>query len=370
MTHKWQYILFFLFLILAATGMAQEIEVTLEEVIDLVNFSREIIEDGELNVIFFESPEHSELLTKQEATQRAKVELERWKQEYQQEKEHRKIDKATDKLNQQNAIEQFEGYIKYLTEGKATYEEQNIAFRVKPDADLIDPRNCTLYRLYSVDRSDRYNDDSPRNNRYLTERMYTLIDYHDLLVVNREYRLNLKSNHKISHGSLEPTGDSRIYIPFNLMGRLYFPIQIENVVDHGWEQAETGRYFTIEYKPNLSFDIQKNKWSIQGATVKVWLDPKLDYCVIRDEGYLHTAKGKFKVQANTYTEFKRFSGGIWFPRRIEGRTYLFTKPNTIERRLFYIVRGADFNIGMPPDFFDLDVKEVLSTGIKIAPYDR
>ena len=370
MKYKWQYILFLLFLILAATGMAEEIDVTLEEVVDLVNFSREIIEDGELNVIFFESPEHSELLTKQEATQRAKVEFERWQQAYEQEKGRRKIDKATDKLNQQNAMGQFEGYIKYLTEGKATYEEQNIVFRVKPDADLTDPQNCMLYRLYSVDRSDRYSDDSPQNNRYLTERMYTLIDYHDLLVVNSEYRLTLKSSSKFSRGMVESTGDSRIHIPFNLMGCLYFPIQIENVVEHGWEKTETGRYFTIGYKPNLSVDIPKSEFGIQGATVKVWLDPKLDYRVIQDECYLHTTKGKFKVQEDTYTEFKQFSDGIWFPTRIEGRTYLFTKPNTIERRLFYIVREADFNIGMPFDFFDLDVKEVLSTGIKIAPYDR
>ena len=292
--------------------------------------------------------------------------FEQWKQTYELEKRHGKIDKATDKLNLQK--DYFEGYVKHLTEGMFFYEEQNIAFRVKPDADLTtNPHNCMLYRLYSVDRYDQYSDDSPRNNRYRTERMALSFDYHNLLVVNREYRLTLKACARMSDGMIESTGTARIYIPFNLMGHLYFPIQIENIVDHGWEETETGRYFTIEYEPNLPVSIEKNKSRFQKATAKVWLDPQLDYCVVRQANYWSTIKkGKFKVQESTYTKFKQFSDNIWFPTRIEVTIYSYIKQNTIEMQLFYIVREADFNIGMPLDFFDLDVKEVLSTGIPIV----
>ena len=368
MKYKWRYILFLLFLISVDTEMAEEIEITLEEVLEMVNFSREIIEDGELNVIYFESPECSELLSEREATQRAKAEFEQWKRGY--EKERENIDPATDKLNLQNAIAKSEGYIKYLTQGKVIYEEQNIAFRVKSDADLTDPHDCMLYRLYSVDRYDRSHNESPHNNRYLIEHRPLSFDYHNLLVVNREYRVSLMCGIRVSHGSVESAAPSRIHIPFNLIGRIYVPIPIEDIVDHGWEETERGRYFTMTSEPEVPADMKAVATRIGRVSGKAWLDPKLDFCVVREEHYLHNSIGKFKVAENTYSEYQLFAGDIWFPGRIEGRTYSFTEPEKIDYSFSYIVQEADFNIGIPLDFFDLDVKEVLSTGIEIMPYNH
>lgn len=349
---------------------------TLEEVIDLVNFSRLIIEDGELNVIYFLSPKKSSLLPENGATQHAKIEFERWKREYEKEKGRRNIDPTTDKLNIQNAMDYFEGHITYLMDGRALYTEQNIAFQLKPDADLTDnltdPDGSLLYRLYAVDRFNQYDDNEPTiKSKYLAQSMPLSIDYHNLLIFNREYRLHLSSSPQMSIGSVEPPRDAAIHVPFNLMGRQQFPFQIEDVVNHYWENTDTGRYLTIEIEPDSPEGFfEKFGHGIEGAITKVWLDPELDYCVVRDEYYLYGAQGKLKISDDTYSEFKLFPGDIWFPTRIEGKMYSVRKPNTIDMEYFYIVREAAFNIGMPHFFFDLDIKEVLSTGIKTAPYDR
>lgn len=363
---------FIIFLALSGASVTAATDVNLQEVIDLVNFSREIIEDGELNVIFFQTPNVSKLVPQKEAAQRVKVEFEEWKLTYEEEKRNKKITAEEDKQNVQTAISYFEGYTEYLTEGKSDYEQQNIAFKVKSDTDPTEPHECMVYRLYRVDRYNQYRPDKPASrNRYLQQTMSLEINYHDLMVVNREYRVVLSaSTERISTGTIEPAGASRIYIPFNLIGRAYFPIQTEKVVDSGWEKIETGEYYAIEYEPDTAVNAEEVASDIQRFTVKIWLDPQLDFCVIRDECYIYTADSKFKAQENIYTEFKTYAGGIWYPTRIEGFVYSLAKPNRLDYRLYYVVREADFNLGIPLDFFDLNVKEILSTGLKVAPYDH
>lgn len=329
-----------------------------------VLFSRRVIEDGELNTILFYSPRESDLLSEKKAVQRAKAEFEKWKINYAKEKARKSITTEQDKLNIQAMTSYFfDDYVQYLVKGKAIYEEQNIAFQVKQKCDETQPLECFLYRLRTINRYNEYEHPELLNNRYLQQVMPTEIKYHNLKIVNHEYRVSFWASPErggISLGSIRPAHSSGIHLPFHLIGRSLFPVQIRDVVAHSWEKTTEHKYYTVEYIPRGI----KSPPGIRG-TIKIWLDPLLDFCVVRDESYFYTTKGKIKKHETLYTEFKEYPGGIWYPTRIESSYYPNPKASGI--RFSYIIREADFNIGMPLDFFDLDPKEAWSTGIKIAP---
>lgn len=341
-------------------------EIGLTEIVELVNFSRMVIEDGELNVIYFSSFPKSRLMSEKDAAQHAKVKFEKWKLEFEKNKEQLRIQSENDMLTVQDAALFFEDYVQYLVLGKPIYESQNIAFQVKHGATEIQPEDNLLYRICRTDRYTEYENAVLRNNRYLSKRMPLSVKYHEVMVVNHEYRITLgSSSHGVSVGTVEPKAPSYMEIPFNLMGRAYHPINVQGVITHGWENIEEHSYYAIEYKHPTPVDLSEIMSDVKRATIKIWLDPKLDFCVVQDAVYLYTTAGVRKMHEDYYTEFKKYSGGIWYPTRVEGISYSLDNPEIIDQRFFYLVREADFNIGMPLDFFDLNVKEVLSTGVNV-----
>ncbi len=349
--------LMFVWLILLV-NQSLTIEFSLEEVVEAVNFSRIVIEDGELQTIYFEAP-------KPERSSATKFEL--IEANVAQLKEKYKMTKhQKEKTRIKEELDVFNRRIEYLNKGRGYYEQRNIVFKVKQYATSPNPSKDLYVRMNSIDRHGEYEGDLGVNSSYIGL-LHLPVQYHNTVISDGEHTIYLWADCTgVNSGLIDEMQSSTvIQIPCHLWGRSYHKILPEKVSNFKKSQLHTSAVYTIEFE--MERDLSQlgsvtGLSAIDKVTQKVWVDPHQGFSVVRLE-VRYYFQGNFTiVQVCRYGQFREIHGGVWFPGTFENTTYNPLDPEQITGIYSYKIEEADLNVGIPSAFFN----NVVHNGIRLG----
>lgn len=321
-------------------------DLTLEEVVEALNFSRRVIEDGELQVIYFRAAEPK--VSSGDETRSLEVDVAQWKEKY------RTVKHQKEKKGIQQELGASEGKLEYLTKGRGTYEERNIVFQVKKHSRIPNLSEDLYFRIHRIDRHDEYEGNLGAYNAY-TRGLNLPVQYHNTVILDGEHTIYLWADGtRTNAGFVEPLRLALVRIPYQLWGRSPLDITVERVRDFQKETHDTFAGYTVEFE--TEHDLGKIH-SITGllldsVTQKLWVDPQQGFSVIRLDVQFHAKGVHTTVEVYRYGSFQKLRGGIWYPSIFEVTTYSPLDPAIIISNVSYEIKEADFNIGIPEGFFD------------------
>ena len=326
-------------------------DLTLEEVVEAVNFSRLIIEDGELQTIYFKAPKPERTSDdREDKIELIEAKVAQLNEKYKMTKHHKEKRQIKEELDVLKAKEE------HFTKGRAYYEQKNIVFRVIEYA-ASQYRSKEIYlRMHSIDRHNEYEGDLGVNSSYF-ELLNLPVQYHDTFISDGEQTVHLWADCTgTNYGILDEEPPSIVMmIPCHLWGRSYEEIVPEKVSDFKKLEHKASTVYTIEFE--LERDLSVHGFAtglsaIDKVTHKVWVNSQLGFSVVRIEIRLYARGNPTIVQVLRYGQFREFRGGIWYPGTFECTTYNRLNPTEITDTYSYEIEEADFNVGIPNGFFN------------------
>lgn len=341
-------------------------DLTLEDVVEAVNFSRKVIEDGELQVLYFEAPKHD--LSSEDDLDSIETDIAQLIEKYSMSKRQKEKDEI------QKELESAESRLENITKSRGSYEQQNIVFQAKRNSpNYTDLLKNLYYRIHVIDRHDEYEGDLGGFDSY-TRALNLPVQYHNTVVLDGENTIYLWADGtRTNSGSLEPPHLAMVDIPFNLWGRSVFEINPEDVIEFNKKELHNNSaVYTIEFEldSNLSLFRSSTGLPVDKATHKVWVDPESGFSVIRLEIRLYVERKTTIVQVFRYGQFREFRGGIWYPGTVENTTNNPLDPTKIAVSYSYEIKEADFNIGIPSGFFTNLVDDGRRLGLMNYPQNK
>lgn len=360
-TSLWQIFLtcaFMFVLLIPLSNKSFSKDLTLEEVVEAVNFSRRVIEDGELQLIYTEAPKPERL--SEDEMKSLEADVAQWKEKY------KMTERQQEKHRIREELDAAERRLEYSTKGRVICEQRNIVFQVKVYAASPNPSEDLYFRIHMIDRHDEYEGDLGVNSSYI-ELLDLPTQYHNTVLYDGEHTIYLWADVTGSNtGLIDNIQSAAIQIPYHLWGRSYHEIVAEKVRDFNKEIHQTSAVYTIELE--LERDLNElatasGLSTIDRVTQRVWVDSQQGFSVIRLEIRLYV-KGNFTIlQVCRYGQFREFRGGIWFPATVENTIYDLLDPTKITDTFSYEIQEAEFNIGIPSDFFNGLVDEGIRLGL-------
>ena len=323
---------------------------TLEEVVEAVNFSRRLIEGGELSFFFYLSPKTKN--SRAEAERKLQKDREYW---------HAQLLKANSKRQRERAevmIQFYEEYLEHLITGNAIYKERNVVFKVHDNANNQDLRNAYFARINSIDRSilreASYQDAAPKLS--LFNRDFRHINSYSTVIVNGEYTAQLKVRSGANYVLFLQPVPMGTLIPFHLMGRTIYHIDPKTVKSFGQEYDGENLYYVIEFVPH-EVDLSTFALEVELVTKKIWVDPRLDFSAVKSEFAFYIKAKRILKERTEFKAYRRFPSDIWYPTSVHCDTY-----HPITRKILtqfsYHLLEADFTNDIPDDFFDVSRDDI------------
>ena len=102
--------------------------------------------------------------------------------------------------------------------------------------------------------------------------------------------------------------------------------------------------------------------------LKLWINPEEGFSVVREEErYEIDGNKSASFTIRNYPEFKEYPSGVWYPTSFEYTLYTFggrIRPTKkVISEFTVIIKEADFNIGVPEEFFEFTLEEMKQTDI-------
>lgn len=346
-------------LLFSLVNQSLTIDLSLEEVVEAVNFSRLVIEDGELQARYFEAP-------KPERSSEDKIKLTeanaaQLKEQYKMTKHH----KEKSRIKKELAV--LKGRAEHFTKGRGYYEQRNIVFKVKEYSAYPNPSEDLYLRIHRIDRHDEYEGDLGVNNSYI-ELLNLSFQYHHTIISDGEQTFYLWADCSGGNAGAvdEDQSSTAMMIPCHLWGRSFHEIVLEKVSDFKKSKHKTSVVYTIEFE--LEHDLNglasvTGLSAIDKVTQKVWVNSQQGFAVVRIEVRFYVQGNVTIVQVCRYGQFREFRGGIWYPGTFENTTYNPLDPTEITGTYSYEIEQADFNVGIPNDYFNNVVDNASRLGL-------
>jgi hypothetical protein len=154
-------------------------------------------------------------------------------------------------------------------------------------------------------------------------------------------------------------------LPLHLFGRVRFKINVNQVkkvykADSGLLVMELALGTT-----KVSENRQLHRFS------KLWISPKEGFSVVREE-VQNKIDDKYDIEIRSYGGFKEYAGGVWYPTSLEYTHYVAGgRKRRIKRvisEVTVMIREADFNIGVPEEFFEFTLEEMKQIDILLSDW--
>ena len=140
------------------------------------------------------------------------------------------------------------------------------------------------------------------------------------------------------------------------------PINPERVIDFQPVTKNGTTLYSIEYTPDIPGSTLAAVGKIGSTRIRV--NPSKGFSVTKMEKFLHIGAKKVLKSATQFDDFKLYSQGIWYPTSIQFTEY--KEDQEVVEHIFDIYE-ADFNISIPPDFFQVQENNIRRLGIDILP---
>lgn len=314
-------------------------QLSLNEVVDILNFARQSIGYGELKMFAF-WPAKPQIPSLDEELQ-LKQQLNHWQQQYDNAKTLKKRELAAEQLAFYQEQQQ------YFLKGSATFEEKNVIFVVRPNSVDKDFNEVYDARIHII---DRYRQCTHSRTSSIFEESYLNVNYIYTTIMKSEYNAYLWAKQNNLSGFVEEPVDVSDF-PYHLNGRSDFPIDADRVVSFEMITDDKGNdRYLLEFLPST--------WSdTDSKTIRLRIDPSRDFC-ITDRDYLVVHEGKKRIMTRkVFRRYRRF-GHIWYPTLI--RRLSFAKPGEPRLKFACWIEEADFTGTVSPAIFQIDLRWLAS----------
>ena len=354
---KWTFltmcvIVILIFLLIGFPVLAAEL--SLQQVIEAVNFASMAIEAAELRANLYISPRPrlNSLYEKME------VDLQELKIQYH---------------NTSNPVEK-QTLAQYIKNGEdlqnspplPRYYEYTIIFRrneINDDDNSIIERFKSLYsyRIFRVNRASNHADPQfLKSVPEIARGMYTGQEI-QTLISNGESVITLTVNDRLDNTAYfdEPSVGRILALLFRGAG-VAIPINPERVI--GFESvAQNGTtLYSIEYTHEIPGTALAGLGKFNSTRIRV--NPSKTFSVTKMENFLHIGGKKVLKATTQFDGFKLFPGRIWYPTSIQFTEY---KENQEVVEHLFEIHEADFNVSIPHDFFHVQESDIRKQRIDI-----
>ena len=325
-----------------------EVGFTVQEIVDALNFASRTIVDGEITEVSFST---MDITDKKRDVQRIIKELNR-------ELKQSKNKNAQKRISRD--IQLHKDWLKLLPKWPIR-NECYATFKVPQGAD--DDELQVLYGRYHLTDKRGFNQET---------RFFEGL-YHKTTIVSTEHTADLivsvvdpwEGNAiGLNIGSVEKSRQVDD-LPLHLFGRVRFKINVNQVkkvykADSGLLVMELALGTT-----KVSENRQLHRFS------KLWISPKEGFSVVREE-VQNKIDDKYDIEIRSYGGFKEYAGGVWYPTSLEYTRYVAGgRKRRIKRvisEVTVMIREADFNIGVPEEFFEFTLEEMKQIDILLSDW--
>ena len=334
--------------IVPSSSFGSSKEFTLQEILDGVNFSRQAIETGELKLTY-----HIESLKPKMSEKAAEYKLgpamKYWTNQL------AEADSANSRLRARAEIEYLREHFEHLTQGITVYHEENVVFAVQREAENQD-MDKLFFRRNKIKKLKPYDAEKGDSLTFTPfQRNDLYVHLYNTIFTNAGYTAQLiltEISNAVVFDVPHQVGPS-----YHLFGRSPIAIRMENVTSFGRESDKYKADYVVECSWGKESSYQSFVMENGESQVRVWVDPQLDFSIKRTETAFFKKERRILVTTAEFSEFRRFSGGIFYPTKA---TVIHYNPITqqIETRYLYQVLEADFNLVIPDEFFFVERDEI------------
>ena len=332
-------------------------ELSLQQVIDAVNFANMSIESAELRANLYISPQPPPKIT-QEKTE---ADLQRFRNLYQ----------NTSNPVEKQTLAQHIRTAEYLLNipPLPSYYEYTIIFSrndINVDNSVVSVvdqlKSLFSYRMFRVNRASKHADSKILKS--IPQVARGVFTGHEILtqINNGESKIVLTVNDRLDN--IAHFDDPSIGLVTLLLSgvSVVIPVNPERVINFQPVTKNGTTLYSIEYTPDISRSALTDVGKLRSTRIQV--NPSKGFTVTNKEQFLHVGGKKVLKTATRFDDFKLYSQGIWYPTSIHFTEY--TEDQEVIEYLFEI-QEADFNISIPPGFFHIQENAVRRLGIDILP---
>ena len=354
---RWTFLTISIIVILSFLPIGFQVlgdELSLQQVVDAVNFANMSIENAELRANLYISPQPPPKIT-QEKTE---ADLHRFKNQYQ---------NASNPVEKQTLAQHIRTAEDLLNiPPLPSYYEYTIVFsrnEVNYDGSVADRlKSLYNYRMFRVNRASKHAD--PQFLDSIPQVVRIGFTGHEILtqINNGESKIVLTVNDRLDNTAYFDNPSFGL-VALLLSGiSVVIPINPERVIDFQSATQNGTTLYSIEYTP----DIPGSALTVVGKlrSTRIQVNPSKGFSVTKKEQFHHVGGKKVLKSATRFDDFKLYSQGIWYPTSIHFTKY--TEGQEAVEHLFEI-QEADFNISIPPGFFHVQENEIRRLGIDILP---
>lgn len=332
-------------------------ELSLQQVIEAVNFTIMSIEAAELRANLYVSPRP----IPKSLQEKIEVDLQHFKIQYQ---------------NSSNPVvkKTFAQHIKTAEDilnspPLPRYYEYTVIFRRNEIKDgngrierLIPPYN---YRIFRVNWGSKHADPQfLKSLPPIVRGAYTGQEF-QTKISNGESEVILTVNDRLDNSSYFDEPSAGLVTLLFRGASVVNPIKPERVIDF---HRVTQNGITL-YSIELTYDTPR--FPLTGVdkfrSTRLLVNPLKGFSIVRREHFLHVGGKNVLKTATQFDNFKLYAQAIWYPNSIQYTE--FKEDQAVVEHLFEI-HEAEFNISIPPDFFHVQENAIRRLGIDIPPNSR
>ncbi len=305
-------------------------ELTREQLIAGVNQSRNLIQSGEMRLIF----------TQHYANPKSPEEIQTWM-----EKEKEKI-RSQYSASDQSELQQI--YLKALPfratmNRRSVHRESNVAFNIQYQDSGGDSGNFQ-YKMTAIDRRGL----DPSSD----EARYTEGDYFRVLTYDGQTQV-FEGLNRFPAQSISFYKNSKYegFQDFELFGRSLNRVPYDaKLIGH--QVIGNADCYLLEFRT-------KNA-EAPTDVVRVWVDPQKQFCIRKEERRQEEIRPPVTWEL-VYEDFQKY-GEIWFPSVTR---WIKKQETEIDNVQTVLVKEARFNIDFPAHFFEINPQSYLNQGLRV-----
>lgn len=314
--------------------LCQSEEFTTKHLIAGVNQARNEIQSGEMRIIItfdYEAKKAPEEIQAMREAERQRI-LKEYSMPHQKEIREEELEEVP--------------FSTWWYEKRQEVEESNIAFQIF-DRDPVRYPKTFQYKMNQIDRLkvDLFSE---------TAKYTTAGDYHIITYDGKTQAYEALDEFPYHSVAFANRSKHRSFLYFELYGRSSYRVPSDATLV-GQEMIAGIDCYVLKFQSELE---EGGRVLSSGPTVKIWVDVKKEFCILKEE---HYDGDKWTM---IYEDFRKY-GEVWFPTV---STHIHRWPGgKLDRTNTYICKEAQFNLDFPPGFFQVNLKSYLNQGLAPRP---